>query len=273
MGTAVKDITFADLHKQMDLLNGYHGYKGKDDNYNKIWGDLDPGLQGASYCAAGDCYEFKHAGRPYVQIDHPWGFSYCPDAVRWAKENKDKNGHSYWQAALDHFEPGDTIFYCWNGTGVAEHTGLMVNLPGNNDVHTFECNTSPMASGDQSNGDGCYYKIRPHDSTVLGVLKSSRWLVDHPDHEPVPHSGKHGTHHDVHNPFGFDRHVLPLVKGDHGPMVKWAQWALAFIGSDIDGVYGPSTEHAVRIWQRNKGLIVDGVIGPQTTVSLSHVTR
>lgn len=255
-----KQITFADLKEQMDLLDGYTGSR-KDDNVNKIWKELDPALQGASYCAAGDCYIWKHAGHPFPAIDHPWGFSYCPDAVIWAKKN------GLWSTS-GKYEPGDTTFYDWGGDGVSDHTGTMVRELVSQ-VYDFECNTTPEnVGGDQSNGGGCYYRHRPHGPTLMGVLKSSRWLVDHPHHTPIPHH-----HNPKHNPFNLRMRSLPLILGDghkgYEP-VEWAQWALSI---PVDGVFGRQTFRAARLYQKVHGLRVDGVIGQRTAASLSKVTH
>lgn len=269
MTSVAHEIEFKDLHDQMNKLNGYTGYKGHNDNDNKIWADLDPALQGDSYCAAGDCYIWKHAGHPYVKIDHPWGFSYCPDAVRWAKENP-----GYWETDVKNFEPGDTILYCWDSTGVAEHTGTIVKVSGL-DQHTFECNTSSGVAGNQSNGGGCYFRVRVHDSMTLGVLKSSKWLTDNVRPPQTP--PKKGS--PVKNPFDYDSHGLPLhvgvsnTVGSHGTDVKWAQWALAFTGDKIDGEFGASTFKATKLFQKAHGLRQDGVVGSATAAALSHITR
>jgi peptidoglycan hydrolase-like protein with peptidoglycan-binding domain len=258
-----RDITFADLKRQMDLLDGYTGSKA-DDNRNKIWRDLEPTFQGASYCAAGDCYIWKHAGHPFPAIDHPWGFSYCPDAVIWAKKN------GLWSAS-GHYEPGDTTLYDWEGDGVSDHTGTMVHDDGGSPFLDFECNTTPEnVSGDQSNGGGCYYRHRSHGPTVMGVLKSSRWLVDHPHHVPVPDPRAHQRKA---NPFDLNMRALPLRLGDghlrYEP-VEWAQWALSI---PVDGMFGTQTQRAVRLFQKVHGLHIDGIIGPQTAAVLNRVTH
>jgi hypothetical protein len=36
----------------------------------------------------------------------------------------------------------------------------------------------------------------------------------------------------------------------------------------VDGVFGPVTERAVKRFQRRKGLVVDGIVGPQTRAAL-----
>jgi peptidoglycan hydrolase-like protein with peptidoglycan-binding domain len=62
--------------------------------------------------------------------------------------------------------------------------------------------------------------------------------------------------------------TLPLLrKGDTGPDVRWAQYRLTrqtLSYTDIDGVFGPVTEHGVREFQGFSDLTVDGVIGPKT---------
>ena len=40
------------------------------------------------------------------------------------------------------------------------------------------------------------------------------------------------------------------------------------LGITPDGVYGPNTRRAVRAYQRNHGLVVDGIAGPATLASL-----
>ena len=33
---------------------------------------------------------------------------------------------------------------------------------------------------------------------------------------------------------------------------------------DVDGIFGPDTEHVVTHFQQSHGLVVDGIAGPQT---------
>ena len=58
----------------------------------------------------------------------------------------------------------------------------------------------------------------------------------------------------------------------HG-WTKLAQATLSALGLDpgpVDGVFGPQTEAAVRKFQRDRHLIVDGTIGRQTWTALKH---
>lgn len=61
---------------------------------------------------------------------------------------------------------------------------------------------------------------------------------------------------------------LPTLKaGVRGSAVARVQETLAFLGfyqGPIDGIFGPDTEKAVMAFQRNAGLVDDGIIGPAT---------
>lgn len=66
----------------------------------------------------------------------------------------------------------------------------------------------------------------------------------------------------------------PLIhSGSQGGPVKDAQCLLNRYGYDagtVDGVFGPRTDEAVRAFQRDAGLEVDGYIGPKTWAALGH---
>jgi peptidoglycan hydrolase-like protein with peptidoglycan-binding domain len=62
-----------------------------------------------------------------------------------------------------------------------------------------------------------------------------------------------------------------LKRGSSGDNVTKLQKGLSRIGFDpgeIDGVYGPHTEAAVKELQRAAGLAVDGIYGPDTRAAL-----
>jgi peptidoglycan hydrolase-like protein with peptidoglycan-binding domain len=63
------------------------------------------------------------------------------------------------------------------------------------------------------------------------------------------------------------QHFITLRAGSEGRQVGLLQRAL---GLQVDGVYGPETEAAVRRFQASRGLKVDGVMGVTTSRALAH---
>jgi peptidoglycan hydrolase-like protein with peptidoglycan-binding domain len=61
-----------------------------------------------------------------------------------------------------------------------------------------------------------------------------------------------------------------VKKGNRGGAVSIVQKALNALGYSLvmDGVFGRKTEDAVKKFQKAKGLVVDGIVGPITTVAL-----
>jgi peptidoglycan hydrolase-like protein with peptidoglycan-binding domain len=56
-----------------------------------------------------------------------------------------------------------------------------------------------------------------------------------------------------------------LRRGARGDLVKQLQ---TILGLNADGIFGAGTEAAVREFQRNHGLVPDGIVGPQSWASL-----
>lgn len=65
---------------------------------------------------------------------------------------------------------------------------------------------------------------------------------------------------------------LPVLRqGNRGGAVLEAQRVLSLVGTSPgprDGIFGPRTQRAVRMFQRNHSLVADGVIGPRTWQAL-----
>ena len=62
-----------------------------------------------------------------------------------------------------------------------------------------------------------------------------------------------------------------LMEGSEGEEVTYLQQLLnskSRATIPVDGDFGPSTKQMVEIYQRNHGLVVDGIVGPQTWSSL-----
>lgn len=61
---------------------------------------------------------------------------------------------------------------------------------------------------------------------------------------------------------------LPLIRRpDAGEAVRLAQKILifhSFLAAPDDAIFGPNTEKATKEYQKNRGLVADGIIGPKT---------
>jgi len=67
-----------------------------------------------------------------------------------------------------------------------------------------------------------------------------------------------------------------LKPGDSGVQVKVLQRALASLGyppGSIDGQYGSATQRAVARLQHASSLTADGVLGPETLLTLTRSLR
>jgi peptidoglycan hydrolase-like protein with peptidoglycan-binding domain len=77
--------------------------------------------------------------------------------------------------------------------------------------------------------------------------------------------------------FRSPRHHRAVAAATQTISTKQLQWDLAGLGylswSGIDGIYGPMTTAAVRSFQSDAGITVDGIAGPQTDGALSNVIK
>ncbi|MGM7703417.1 C40 family peptidase [Pseudalkalibacillus sp. Hm43] len=67
-----------------------------------------------------------------------------------------------------------------------------------------------------------------------------------------------------------------LEKGDRGQEVETLQTELEKLGYytyNLDGIFGPITEQAVKDFQAESGLTTDGIAGPKTLEALSETTN
>ena len=69
-------------------------------------------------------------------------------------------------------------------------------------------------------------------------------------------------------PGGLPRLTDPHMSGSKIRRIQRRLNALEFGPIDVDGVFGPQTDAAVRRLQAAKGLTVDGVVGPKTQAAL-----
>jgi peptidoglycan hydrolase-like protein with peptidoglycan-binding domain len=61
---------------------------------------------------------------------------------------------------------------------------------------------------------------------------------------------------------------FPYLHGEDVRAVQGAMNALGFAAGDVDGIFGAFTERAVRDFQGNTGIAVDGIVGPDTVRAL-----
>jgi hypothetical protein len=212
------------------------GADGHSGNITKYWAELDPALEGQSWCASFVSWVFKHAGFPLPAMDRPYGYVNCLSAVHYAQ------AHGLFDAS-GHYEPGDIILY---GLGGGQHTGIVVSDDGVN-IHTIEGNTTPDGGlGSQSNGGGVYRRVRSHGPWVFGVMKTSRLLAASTP-VPAPHPAPPGS---------------PAPQPQKGLVVNVIDLTHA---SSAHPVTGPG----VRPMQRLLGVTPDGAAGDATRAALA----
>jgi peptidoglycan hydrolase-like protein with peptidoglycan-binding domain len=150
---------------------------------------------------------------------------------------------------VDSARPGDIVFFDWgasNSIGAIDHVGVVEKVLGDGRVQTIEGNTA----------DACMRRIRSA-GVIAGYGRPAYGTGD--GEEPVP--PKPGTR----APRWPGRYITqpPIMVGDD---VRQWQGRMRERGWRItaDGAYGPRSEEVCRAFQEDKGLEVDGIIGPVT---------
>lgn len=70
------------------------------------------------------------------------------------------------------------------------------------------------------------------------------------------------------NPYKLTKRSLTM--GCKGESVKWLQWELNRHGAslDVDGIFGKKTKLSVLLFQKDHGLVQDGIVGSRTIAQL-----
>jgi N-acetylmuramoyl-L-alanine amidase len=71
-----------------------------------------------------------------------------------------------------------------------------------------------------------------------------------------------------------DRHLYlhaPMLRGDDVADLQLRLGSLGFDAGRIDGIFGPDSSTALRDFQRNSGLVLDGIAGAATVRALRHL--
>lgn len=217
------------------------GYKesppGTNQNKFGVW----YGMNYQPWCAMFVSYCFYNSGCS-LKITTPKGFAYCPHGVNWFKQ----------QGRFDkHPHPGDVVFYDWRGDGVSDHVGIVEAVNSDGTITAIEGNTS----GTNDSNGGAVMRRKRSLSTILGF--------GHPVFDGTPTS-----HSDTPPHPSWSRYITltsPPTSGND--VVKWHQqmicrgWKLE--GDEI-GVFGPRSYEILKQFQQEKGLLVDGVLGPMS---------
>lgn len=150
---------------------------------------------------------------------------------------------------------GDQIFF--GKEGGETHTGIVYKVDSKK-VYTIEGNTS-SASGVVANGGGVAKK-----SYALNYSKIVGYGRPLYDAEEVKTTKGETT---------VNIELTVLEKGAKGAEVKTLQRLLMALGYDLgkygaDGDFGSATDKAVRAFQKDKKLSVDGVVGEDTWTAL-----
>lgn len=148
------------------------GADGKSGNIVEFWDwwktKTKQSFQGASWCACFVSWCFDQIqSSALVAAKTPAGFIYCPDGVNFFKK------HNQLVNPKDS-KLGDVIFFDWEGKGIADHVGIVVeNHAAKGYLMTIEGNTSPegAVNASQKNGGGVYKRKRFIDKTIHAVAR------------------------------------------------------------------------------------------------------
>lgn len=223
------------------------GRDGKSGNLTKFGKAY--GLDGYAWCSIFVWWCFFQLG---IDVRHAVSGSYA--GADPAMKGFAKHG---WKVTKNP-RPGDVVFFHFAGEHAgANHTGIVVSADAGG-VHTIEGNTAmPGAKGSQVNGGGVYRRYRPY-SVIIGYGRFPfRVPVAAPAKtKPVTGERKYPT--------------LKINMGTAAHPMAQVRRLQALLHVTVNGAFGPSTEKAVRAFQRTHGLLEDGIAGPATLKKLGY---
>lgn len=117
--------------KIIEIASGEIGYTETPVNKTK-YGEWF-GLNGKAWCGVFVSWVFDQAGINLGKIDYIMGFAGCQYATRNIKK---------WGQQVTIPQPGDVVFYDWQGDGRFDHTGIFVKDLGKGYFEAIEGNTS-----------------------------------------------------------------------------------------------------------------------------------
>lgn len=207
-------------------------------------------------------------GSPVGSNRQPFGAAYGMNAVAWCNIFVSEVGHqatgdydllgkfaytpscAKWWNGRGRFgrtpKAGAVAFFDWGGSKniqAIDHVGIVVQRLANGQVRTIEGNAAV-----RGHTDGVWY----HDRNPAYIVGYGYPAYVAPVPDPMP-------------PFPGEAR-----RGCKGAAVRQVQQRLAARGwhLQVDGDFGPATDKIVRAFQKDKGLQVDGVVGPVTWTAL-----
>jgi hypothetical protein len=184
-------------------------------------------------------------------------------AADWFKKND-----RWADARNDDPTPGDWIYFDFPDDGVnrISHVGLCIKNNGDGTIQVIEGNTSGTAKGDQRNGGMCVEKTRAYVKNNKPKLMNAIVGWGRPVYtgeENVPLLSKVGSSDAPAAPTApaAKKEFKQLNVGSKGTSVKKIQEAL---GLAADGDFGPGTQKAVKDFQKNSKLPVNGIVDIKT---------
>ena len=161
-------------------------------------------------------------------------------------------------------KPGDVIMYDWddNGrgddTGWPDHVGIVTSVSGT----SFK-----VIEGNIKNAVG-YRDMKVNGKNIRGYCL--------PDYASKSTDSNTNTTETVNKPIAHKISRVLKLKSPYmrGNDVAWVQDTLKGLGyacGKVDGVFGMFTDDAVKVFQKDKGLTVDGDVGKETTAALGGV--
>lgn len=201
-----------------------------------------------------DIYRICGLPLPSMQDSLSTGYAYCPSAYAYGRaHNLIVNS---WDA-----KPGDLALFDWNANGVADHTEIVTTYTGDH-LQTCGGNSGLGNALHAYRGPGGVHRHNwpapsgQGNNLILAVLDADKLVTFG---KPIPPGPSKAPR--------FPGRVLMLktpemVGSDvhtwQNQMAK-RNWPLT-----VDGVYGPESDHTCREFQRQKGMTVDGEVGPIT---------